>query len=175
MAWLETVFYRFALKSTLAARRAEKQLAEIQRERIEASVDIHLESEEARVAAQLASVLERLPMNQRRGIELYFGVVGGRDHTVSEIATDLGCSMYHARAAVVMGLARLAGELEVQGELSDEEFEFVRAYFVEGHDLVSAEQRLGRSRVETRRLLKGICGKFSQVLRARTVITGKRV
>jgi len=170
VAWLETVFYRFALKSMLAEKRAEQQLAEIQRERLDETPEAHLESEEeGRVAGALMDVLEGLPANERRAIDLYFGVVGGREHSIAEVAADLDCSAYQAKAAVIVGLARLAGELGVQGRLTDEEFHFVRTYFVEGFDLASSDTRLGCSPTRMRRLLKDVCSKFSRVLRARTV------
>jgi RNA polymerase sigma factor (sigma-70 family) len=172
-AWLETVFYRFALKVLLADRTATKQLEELQRQLPEEPLEELLDSQaEARLLAALPRVLQCLPAGERRAIELYFGVAGGREHTVADVAAALDCSSYHAKAAIVMGLARLAGQLGVQGQLEDEEFRFIRFFLVEGYDLESAAHQLGWSATQARRILREVRTKFARVLRARTISSG---
>jgi hypothetical protein len=169
-AWLETVFYRFALKVLLADRAAEKQLKEMQRQRVEETLEECLDSQtEAHLLAVLPQALQFLPAAERRAIELYFGISGGREHTVAEVATKLGCSLYHAKATVVIGLARLAGQLGIHGQLEDEEFRFIRFFLVEGYDLESAARQLGWSAAQAYRVLRDVRIKFARVLRARTV------
>ena len=170
-AWLTTVFYRFALKMVLADRAAERQLIELQRARVPETAVSEIEArEEADMLARVPAFLSGLSKAEQRALKLYFGVAEGREHSVAEIAADLGCSPYHAKAAVVMGLARIASQLRAQGPLTADEFHFVQMFFAEGNDLDDAARQLGWSAVQARRVLRDVRNKFSRLLRARTVL-----
>src|SRR5262249_45319634 len=134
-AWLGKVFYSYAnrvISSDAVNYRQLQLLGEVSDETTpEAALDA---ATTERLLTGLGGALQQLPEAERRAVELYYGLAEG-EHTFAQIATALSCSEYHARAAVLRGLARLAGLLGVQGELDDEEFRFVSAYFGEGREL----------------------------------------
>src|SRR6516164_461409 len=119
--WLETVFYRYCLKRTLANAQAQRQLKDLSPTRIEGMEDASTSEPDPPGVAQLHDALQRIPEVERQAVELYYGLQR-QEHSLKELAAALSCTEYHARSAVLRGLARLSAILHVRGGLDNEEY-----------------------------------------------------
>lgn len=171
-AWLERVFYRFALRLLLSDRTHRHHLHLV--EAVEAFPDsttpetLLLRREENLHLTQLQVELDRLPSREQTAVRLYFGFSPGRERTLSEIAGELGCSEYLARTAVVRGLAMLTARLNAPGPFTPNEFELLKLLFLEGLELGPAAERLSLHLNDARKMAAEVGRKLRRVLRART-------
>jgi RNA polymerase sigma factor (sigma-70 family) len=167
-AWLETVYHRYACKALVADaahRRQLQTLAETHRPP-ELGEAYEGEAQES-LLTELPNLVQRLPERERVAVELYYGF-RDREFTISELAAELRCSEYYARAALLHGLMQLAAELGVQGALDDSEFRFLQLYFEEGRDLSNASRSLGWELPQARAVLQRVQQVFVRGLRRRT-------
>jgi DNA-directed RNA polymerase specialized sigma24 family protein len=164
LAWLETVFYRYAVKILVADRVNRRQLIALQ-----AGIPDHFEPDDQEPLNNIVAAFERLPSSERKALELYYGLYQ-RPATISEVAHELTCSEYHARAAIIDGLMRLASSSGIQADLSDKEFGFLSSFLATGEELDVSAREFGIDRSEALLLLKSVRQKFSRSLRRRTGI-----
>jgi hypothetical protein len=173
-AWLETVFYRFALKE-LIADRSQKSSLDLFLARPKTSglapwsnirADLPESVDESRLA-QIPGVLDQLSGNSRTAVEFYFGF-RGREHTLSEVGRQLHCSEYVARSTLIDAITCVAAQLGVRGPLEEGEFQILQMLFVKGMDLATAVKQLGITEHQGRALVGNIGRKFADVLRGRT-------
>jgi hypothetical protein len=168
-AWLETTYARYARKTLAADARHRRQLQALHEAWLPARRGEDDEPEWERLRASLLASIERLPKEERRALELYYGLAeGGRERTVAEVAAALGCSLYLARAAVLHAVMQLAAQLGVRNGLPDQDYEFLQLYFREGRDLVVACRALDISQIKGRALLRRMQQTFVRALRRRT-------
>jgi hypothetical protein len=165
--WLQTVYYRYCLKRMLADLQSQRQLREMQTALVGRREEIEHRDEETPGVAELYEALESIPDVERRALAMYYGLEG-REFTFAELGTELSCSTYHARAAVLRGFARLSALLRARGALDEQEERLVRSYFGEGKHLAAAAEDLRFDPDEARRVLARAEEKFSRTLRVRT-------
>ena len=169
--WLEVVFYRYCLKRIRGDLQSQRQLADVDAilatDKAESTTALSLDES---LQFSLKNALQRIPEAEQSALELYFGLERD-EHTLAEIGISLSCSPYHARAAVLQGLARLSVMLRVQGSLEDDEYNLLSAFFGKGNDLATAAIEVGASPEKARQLLARSLERFSGVLRDRTTIS----
>jgi RNA polymerase sigma factor (sigma-70 family) len=172
VAWLSTVFFRFALQALLSDRsnRAHIESLSVAMPSHVASPEEALgEREKEIVSMALPRMLAKLSPVERQVLTFYFGLEGNAEATLAQIGERLGFSEYKARTAIVVALSHLAAVLGVQGALDADEFRYIKALFVEGTDPDTAARRLKLNRSEVQ---AAIAVKFRRVLRARTAKIG---
>lgn len=170
-AWLATVFYRFTLNQLLSDRKNQQHLEILRLEAEVATIPEAMleEQERERALSALPNALDRLPFQDRSALELYFGF-HGREHTLAEVAQELGVSAYLARTAITRGLARLAALLGVPGPLDEEEFALLQLLLGEGMELARAAKQLQITPNHSRQVVARIGSKFRLGLRLRTTV-----
>lgn len=172
-AWLSTVFYRFALRHVILARRTSVSMdATFDAEQLPSQDPSPDEVIQQRVHNKallaLPRAIERLERKQREAVQLYFGL-GCPEHTLAEVARALDTNIYFARSAVACGIGAIAGKLGVPGLLEGDELDVARLLFAEGHDPESAASQLGLPAARVRKISVQVGVKLRSALRSRTV------
>lgn len=167
--WLTTVFYRFILKHVISDQQNKLSLEEIKAAEIASPSPMEELESESRESALffLPEALDRLPEQDRKALELYFGF-HGRERTLNEIATELGTSQYLARAQIVQSLGVLASKLGIERDLDQNEYSLLQMLFGEGMEIRVAAKKLEISEREVRSKLQRIKKKLNEGLRERT-------
>ena len=165
--WLETVFYRYCLKRTLADLQSRRQFKEMRSELSEGTTEPSVSEPEIPEIKELYDALDELPDVEQRALELYFGLQR-REHAIYEVALALSCTEHHARAAVLRGIARLSAKFHAHGALNEDEFQLVQRYFGEGKQLATAAADARLEIREARQVLLHAQKKIAGVLRVRT-------
>jgi len=174
-AWLTKVFYRFALNGVISDRINQSHL-----EALQALTPAELtpeellgKKEEMNALSSLRGSLEKLPPRERRALGLYFGFLG-REFTLSEIGEELNVSEYLARSCIVHGLGTLATLMDIQGPLTDEEFNLLRLTLRDGVELKAAAKQLNISEKHAREIAGQTGRKFRLGLRSRTLANARK-
>jgi hypothetical protein len=168
-AWVSTVFFRYALRRVIAARRNQASF-----DLVFDVADSSMSAEEAAERHTRERMLEGLPgaiaalaRPQRHAVALYFGLAKG-EHTIEQVARALGTNAYFARAAIASGLGSIAARLGATGLFDHTELRLARQLFVEGADLDSMASSLGFDSAEVRRRVRSLGTKLRKSLRPRT-------
>lgn len=170
-AWMNVVFYRYALRHVMARRRLEEVLPlsdEWPDLNSEPQTVLEGQAHEAMTQA-LPQLLAALPSKQRKALTLYFGFEG-RERTVAEVAQALSTNVYFARSVLISGLGAIAASIGAAGILDEGELLLARAVFLEGRSLADVSQRHSLSQAEVRRTMAQISGKLQGALRRRTTV-----
>jgi RNA polymerase sigma factor (sigma-70 family) len=178
VAWLASVFYRFALQTILADRVDRSNVGALcgggpTHAASETPESVMAEEEKERALLALPAAMDRLTPQSRSALELYFGFRGSPS-TIEEVGRALGVSAYQARSGVVRGMAELAVSLGVKGLLEPRELDLAELTCVQGLSLEAAARRLQLTPHEARKLQKQFSGKLRSALRLRTPRAGLR-
>jgi len=168
-AWLQTVFYRFALRLLVADREQQWSLDLLAGPDPGPPSDSgHTKSGgDVRMLERIPDLVEQLPTDSRTAIELYFGF-HGREHALVELAQRLNCSEYIARTTLIDAIAEVAVRLGIKGPLEANEYKILQCVVEKGMDVNATAKYCGIAPNRVRTLMTSVGRKFADGLRTRT-------